>query len=253
MKNDNDKEKNKDQEQRHGCDPWGNHCDKHCGHGDCEDKFECCFDPNLINNINECLCGLKEQLSDCEHILRFLVKGLKEIKLEVSLIESGIFSPTFGLPEIKSEISSIESAVFSDTFGLMEIKSEVSALLTMPELRIATLTGVEEVPPVATNATGFAIITLNEAQGEVCWELSVFNLSSNPTGAHIHRAPVGLNGPIVVPLSFEPNETTWTSSGCNLASQELVNDIINNPEEFYVNVHTQNFPGGEIRGQLRRP
>jgi len=94
--------------QRCACDQdW----DEPCGNGGSGNKFECCFDPDLINNINEILCALKDQLDKCESILWFLVSGVKDIKLEVSHIESGVFNPTFGLPEIKSEVSAIEAGL----------------------------------------------------------------------------------------------------------------------------------------------
>ena len=70
--------KDNDKDQRHGCDPWDNDeyfdnldCDNHSGHGGCGGNFKCCFNPNLINNINESICGLKDQLDECEGILRF--------------------------------------------------------------------------------------------------------------------------------------------------------------------------------------
>jgi hypothetical protein len=53
---------------------------------------------------------------------------------------------------------------------------------------------------------------------------------------------------VVVTLS-PPNEN-GASSGCTTADRRLVKDIRNNPSGFYVNVHTVEYPGGAIRGQL---
>ena len=66
--------------------------------------------------------------------------------------------------------------------------------------RITTLSGAEEVPPADPDGSGFAVITLNVGQQQVCWELTVENIAP-ATAAHIHAAPAGVNGGIVVPLS----------------------------------------------------
>jgi hypothetical protein len=113
--------------------------------------------------------------------------------------------------------------------------------------RVTTLSGAEEVPPADPDGTGFAAITLNVGQQTVCWELSVSNIVQ-ATAAHIHAAPAGFNGGIVVPLS---PPTTGTSSGCALGvNPTLIQAIIDHPELYYVNVHNAQFPGGAVRGQL---
>lgn len=112
-----------------------------------------------------------------------------------------------------------------------------------------TLTGAEEVPPADPDGSGTAIITLNHGQGQVCWELTASNIAP-ATAAHIHVAPVGVNGPVVVPLS---PPTSGSSSGCvDGVNQDLIKAIIQNPEAYYVNVHNAEFPGGAIRGQLSK-
>ena len=112
--------------------------------------------------------------------------------------------------------------------------------------RVTTLSGAEEVPPADPDGTGFAAITLNVGQGRVCWELSVSNILP-AAAAHIHAAPAGVNGGIVVTLS---PPTTGSSSGCASADPALIQAIIDHPELYYVNVHNAEFPGGAVRGQL---
>jgi hypothetical protein len=110
-----------------------------------------------------------------------------------------------------------------------------------------TMSGAEEVPgPGDPDGTGFASISLNSGQGEVCFQLTVSNIAP-ATGAHIHEAPAGVAGPIVVPLT---PPTSGSSSGCVSASRALIKDIRQNPSEYYVNVHNAEFPAGAIRGQL---
>jgi hypothetical protein len=84
---------------------------------------------------------------------------------------------------------------------------------------------------------------------EVCFELTVSGIEP-ATAAHIHQAPVGVAGPVVVPL--DP-PTNGTSSGCvSGVDHALIQNIIQHPEEYYVNVHNADFPNGAIRGQLSK-
>ena len=88
---------------------------------------------------------------------------------------------------------------------------------------------------------------MDVAHNEVCWNLSVQNLQGTVTQAHIHRAPVGKAGPIVLYVS---PRTSGSSQGCKGVGPPLARGIVNNPGAYYVNVHTSKFPDGEIRGQL---
>ena len=98
------------------------------------------------------------------------------------------------------------------------------------------------------DGTGSAKITVNLGQEEVCFELSVAGITLPATGAHIHEGVAGENGPVVVPL--EPPDANGVSSGCEEVSRELALAIIQDPENYYVNVHTSDFPAGALRGQL---
>jgi hypothetical protein len=114
-----------------------------------------------------------------------------------------------------------------------------------------TLTGTAEVPgPGDPNGAGTASLTLNPGQEEVCFEITVSNITLPATGAHIHVGAVDDFGDVVVGLT--PPGTDGTSSGCVSADRELLMAILQSPENYYVNVHTTDFPGGAIRGQLSR-
>ena len=112
-----------------------------------------------------------------------------------------------------------------------------------------TLTGEQEVPVRGDlDGIGFATVTVNPGQGLVCYELSVSGIAP-AAAAHIHEAPVGMAGPVVVGL--QP-PTDGSSGGCVEVSRTLAKDILKNPADYYVNVHNAEFPGGALRGQLSR-
>jgi hypothetical protein len=112
----------------------------------------------------------------------------------------------------------------------------------------ASLTGAAEVPgPGDNDGTGTVKLTLNEGQGQICFELTTSNIAA-ATAAHIHEAPAGKAGAVVVTLAPPPTE--GSSKNCVSADKDLIKRIRQNPENFYVNVHNAEFPNGAIRGQL---
>jgi glucose/arabinose dehydrogenase len=112
------------------------------------------------------------------------------------------------------------------------------------------LTGAAEVPgPGDPDGTGEVTLRLNHGRGEVCFDLTVNDIAP-ATAAHIHRGPVGVAGPVVVGLEPPPSE--GSSSACVSADKDLIKDIIQNPDGYYVNVHNAEFPAGAIRGQLSK-
>jgi hypothetical protein len=115
-----------------------------------------------------------------------------------------------------------------------------------------TLTGDQEAPgPGDPDGTGSARVRLNQGQGTVCFELSWENIA-DPTAAHIHEAPVGVPGPIVVGF-FGPGFGPVTASGCvEDVDASLIKAIRQDPAAYYVNIHNADFPAGAIRGQLSK-
>jgi hypothetical protein len=89
---------------------------------------------------------------------------------------------------------------------------------------------------------------VNPGQSTVCYELSVSDIVP-ASAAHIHFAPAGKNGDVVVTL--EP-PTDGSSSGCASVDRALAKNIVKNPELYYVNVHNADFPSGALRGQLSK-
>ena len=115
----------------------------------------------------------------------------------------------------------------------------------------AELSGANEVPPVSTgdpNGTGSVHMTLNQGQGEICIDVETQNIAT-PILQHIHRGAAGTNGPIVVDFT---SLLAGGGDGCVGADRGLIKEIRQNPEGFYFNVHTVEFTGGAVRGQLSK-
>jgi hypothetical protein len=114
----------------------------------------------------------------------------------------------------------------------------------------AQLSGAAEVPgPGDPDGSGTARITLRPEEGEACFELSVSNIEP-ATAAHIHEGAEGVAGPVVIPL--DPAPTAGSSEGCvSGVDTALLRNILQNPRQYYVNVHNEEFPDGAVRGQLR--
>lgn len=110
------------------------------------------------------------------------------------------------------------------------------------------LSGAQQVPPVATAASGLACAILDAAESQVTVFLSFAGLSSAATAAHIHEAGAGSNGPSVfdlAPPSVTAGEITPAVFALTPAQVASLKGGL-----LYVNVHTGSFPGGEIRAQL---
>jgi hypothetical protein len=145
----------------------------------------------------------------------------------------------------------------------------------------ATLTGAQEVPPVNTTVSGTATLKISEDQTRIDFTLSVSTApQSNIREAHLHIAPTGVNGPIVLdfcttslvsppanvplpppcpPAPFTLNGSLTAANLRTLTAPQIqasgVNDFDDAVTQIlngnaYANVHTVNFTGGEIRGQL---
>ena len=112
----------------------------------------------------------------------------------------------------------------------------------------AVLDAANETDGGDVGATGHASVRLNQGQNQVCFSIEANDLTTPAVAAHIHKAPAGANGGVVVNFDVATNGL----SGCVEASSDLIKDIRQNPWDYYVNVHNPTNPGGAIRGQLSR-
>ena len=113
----------------------------------------------------------------------------------------------------------------------------------------ATLSGPAEKPAGDPQGSGTASFQVDPAKGEVCYTLQVSKIAP-ATMAHIHKAPPGAAGPVVVPLAAP--DASGKSAGCAKADAAVLTAIQETPSDYYVNVHNAAFPGGAVRGQLTK-
>ena len=108
-----------------------------------------------------------------------------------------------------------------------------------------TLSGANEVPANESASMGTAKLTFNK--DTKIFVLNVTHDIANATAGHIHMAAKGENGDVIFPFSSPVSPISLTSS-------VLTDDQITalNNGLFYVNIHTEEFPGGEIRGNLTK-
>jgi hypothetical protein len=137
-----------------------------------------------------------------------------------------------------------------------------AALLALPSTAFAAdggrpfvvpMTGAAEVPgPGDPDGSGTAWFFVNYGQMEICYVLQVENITLPTVGAHIHLAPPTEAGPVVVPLNA-PDETGMSSGCAEVADAALLKNILQNPQDYYVNVHTLPlYAAGAVRGQLAK-
>ena len=163
--------------------------------------------------------------------------------------------------------TSLSAAVAASFVLSIFIGTAVAANKSGEKFR-ADLTGDTEVPdPVPTDTSGDFRLAYDDFDGTATYRIRLRD-GVRVFMAHIHCAPAGQNGPIVVWLAGNPggalawdvdgkwidnaiftDEDVVPGTGCGDNLAELMDSL---RDGFgYVNVHTRNNPGGEVRGQIR--
>jgi CHRD domain len=131
--------------------------------------------------------------------------------------------------------------------GVLAVMVIVPALATASSAKTvsAKLTGKAETPAGDSNGSGFVVIKLNEDTGRVCWTFSKVKDIGTPQVAHIHKGKAGKSGPVWIPLGG-----AYKAKGCVTATKHQVDEVLEYPNRYYVNIHNAKYPNGAIRGQL---
>lgn len=121
----------------------------------------------------------------------------------------------------------------------------IASLAVSAQSMKVTLTGAQEVPPVMTSASGVGSIIV-APDGSVSGTITTAGVEG--TMAHIHLAPTGQNGPVIVPFT-KTSDNVWSApSGAKLTDAQLQSLKEGN---LYLNVHSATNKPGEIRAQLK--
>jgi hypothetical protein len=130
----------------------------------------------------------------------------------------------------------------------------LAACSTAPPSYKAVLTGENEVPPVKTSASGLSDISMRTGKCTGSYQDcnllvgTVQTAGVMATAAHIHQAPVGQNGPVIITLVQTGTDTWSVPVGTVLTDAQYQ---AYQKGELYVNVHSDAYKGGEIRAQLQ--
>jgi len=110
----------------------------------------------------------------------------------------------------------------------------------------ATLNGANEVPANASTATGTATFKYDTVTFKLSGTVTFSGMTA--TASHIHVGDTAVSGPVVIPLDVTAPVTSPITLEPMVLDSTQRADLMNNL--YYVNVHSEAFPGGEIRGQL---
>jgi hypothetical protein len=176
-----------------------------------------------------------------------------------------------GLAALLALAAALAVSCSPDLFGSADARfgkggSERAAAHGAPQNFRTHLAGDAEVPPRDTAAQGQAIFQLSKDGTELSYKLIASNIL-NITQAHIHLAPAGVNGGIVAwlypsaaPAVLIPGRHDGVLAEGTITAASLVGALAGRPladlvdaletDNAYVNVHTSQFPPGEIRGQV---
>ena len=110
-----------------------------------------------------------------------------------------------------------------------------------------SIDGSQSVPSVPSNGSGTGWVVLANNGTEIDYNITFAGLSSAFTAAHFHLGAAGTNGGVIEPITFNDSAAVGTWTG-------FTNDNIANllKDDIYINIHSSNYPAGEIRGQVMR-
>lgn len=137
-------------------------------------------------------------------------------------------------------------------FSLVAAATVATNVLAAVQTFIVPLDGRQEIfgpttpTPGQPNAgdldgSGTALLSVDPTTNTISWNITVNGITTPIAAAHIHSAPAGTNGPIVIDFNGALSGSTTDPD---------VAALLSNPSGFYVNVHNRDFPSGAVRGQI---
>jgi hypothetical protein len=118
----------------------------------------------------------------------------------------------------------------------------------------AHMNGAKEVDAQGDRRTGdlnaLGSFTAIVDKRRLCYGITVRD-TDTLVAAHIHRGSSRVAGPVVVPLTQPADSDPGVSSACIPIEDSLASELLRRPSRFYVNLHSERFPNGTVRGQLQ--
>ncbi len=112
----------------------------------------------------------------------------------------------------------------------------------------ATLTGNGVVGSGDSDGYATAELSISDSLDQVCYDINDLRGTGTPTGAHIHRGGLTVNGPVVFTIK-QNKQGGWND--CVKLSEWTEEAFESNPTGYYFQIHTAQYPNGAIRGQIR--
>lgn len=141
------------------------------------------------------------------------------------------------------------------TMGIALLTPVATASAAVATLDSALTGGDAEVPdPGDPNGSGAAQVTIDVKNQKLCFVIVVLDVTLPTAAAHIHSGGAGVAGDIVVtlraPVGIGDTGIGFAKGCVRNQQRSVLRNIRSDPGAFYVNVHTSDFPGGAVRGQL---
>ncbi len=141
------------------------------------------------------------------------------------------------------------SLALATTLALVASLALAGMVLAAETTLTATLAGeFEGDNPGNPDGSGSATITLDPETGDVCWDMTADGIGA-VTQSHIHVGAEGEFGDVLIPLDVDGFDGTTEGYTADVEA-DAIQQVLDDPAGFYVNLHTEDFPAGAIRGQL---
>ncbi|MEP6925510.1 MAG: CHRD domain-containing protein, partial [Pyrinomonadaceae bacterium] len=164
---------------------------------------------------------------------------------------SGTFT-ALGFAVTPAQVADLKAGLFYFNVHSTNLPGgEIRGQIGLDSPFVSTFSSNQEVPPSGTAATGSGNVSLNATGTQIIASLQFSGLSSNQTASHIHgAASPGANAPVLFNIG---SQGMTSGSFVDLFFSVTPAQVAQlKTGQFYFNVHSVNFPGGEIRGQIQR-
>ena len=175
----------------------------------------------------------------------------------VGTLTAANFTPSGAITTFAQAVAALKAGntyfnIHTAANGGGEIRGQIVA---KGDASFASLAGFQEVPAVATSATGNGWVLVSTDGSTLTYYVAYSGLSGAAAAAHIHTGVVGVAGGVILPLAVSASPMVGTLTAADFAASGSVTTFAEavaaiQAGNTYFNIHTAAHPGGEIRGQI---